>query len=306
MSGPQGAFAAIGNFDGVHLGHLALIKRTQSLAAKYDAPTGVVLFDPHPRRYFRPEEPAFLITLPDERDALLRAGGVDQVFSLPFNDAMAALSPEAFVAEQLKGRLGLAGIAAGADFRFGARREGDAAALQQLGAQYGLGVEIIDLKAEPGEDKYSSSAVREALRDGDVKRAAALLGRPWRVSGVVLDGQKLGRQIGFATANMRLGEIIEPRRGVYAVRVDFDGARYNGVANFGRRPTVGETAPLLETHLFDFDGDLYGRRLQVEFVDFLRDERKFDGLDALKAQIAKDCEAARARLNLDTIGPKNA
>ncbi len=297
MVNGAGAIAAIGNFDGVHLGHQHLLHETAGFARSHGARPGAVLFEPHPRRYFRPDDPPFLLTTPKQRDALLRAHGAEEIFVLKFDKALASLTPEAFIRDVLKDRLGLAGIVAGADFRFGAGRAGNGEILQAVGAEAGLKVKLVSLLAgNSGTDKFGSSAVRAALREGDTARAAAILGRPWAVLGRVVEGQKLGRTLGFPTANMTLGEIIEPRKGVYATRASIDGVTYDAVSNFGRRPTVGSTEPLLETHLFDFEDDLYGKEVEVAFVGFIRDERKFDGLDALKAQIDKDCHQARAML----------
>ena len=290
--------AAIGNFDGVHLGHQYLLRETKAFADQHDARAGVVLFEPHPRKYFRPDDAPFLLTTSEQRDAILRNHGAEEIFTLTFDNDLASLTPEAFVSDILKNQLGLAGVVTGADFRFGKGRAGDGAALQSLGDQAGLKVKLIDvLSDDAASEKFGSSAVRAALQDGDIKAVSHLLGRPWVVRGVAVEGQKLGRTLGFPTANMTLGDYIEPNRGVYAVRVTVDGATYPGVANFGRRPTVGADAPLLEAHLFNFEGDLYGKTLDVAFIDFLREERKFDGLDALKAQIEKDCEEARAMLS---------
>lgn len=289
--------AAIGNFDGVHRGHRALITRVAALAAVRGAKPGAIVFDPHPRRFFRPQDPPFLITLAPMRDRLLREAGAEEVVSLRFDEALAALAPAAFVGDILKGRLGLAGVVVGGDFRFGKGRSGDAAGLAALCNAHGLSAFVIEPLAESGHtDKIGSTAIREAILSGAVDRAADMLGRAWTVSGVVIDGNKVGRTLGFPTANLTLGELIEPRRGVYAVRTRVNGRCYNAVANFGRRPTVGAPAPLLEVHLFDFDGDLYGRTIDVDFIRFIRDEMKFSGLDALKAQIADDCVAAKKLL----------
>ncbi len=289
--------AAIGNFDGVHLGHQHLLGEAARFAAAHDARLGVVLFEPHPRRYFRSDDAPFLLTSPAQRDALLRSYGAAEIFTLTFDKALASLAPEEFIRLVLKQKLGLGGIVAGADFRFGAGRAGDSKALQAIGDEAGLNVKIIDLLPQPADGaKFGSSAVRAALRDGDMARAHVLLGRPWAVRGVVTQGEQRGRTLGFPTANMTLGEIIEPRRGVYATRARVGGVAHDAVSNFGRRPTVGSEAPLLETHLLDFAGDLYGREIEVDFMHFIRDEVKFNGFDALKAQIAKDSVKARALL----------
>jgi riboflavin kinase/FMN adenylyltransferase len=286
--------AAIGNFDGVHRGHQELLRRTVEFARGRAASPGAVVFDPHPWRHFHPDAPPFLLTTPAKRDALLREYGAEAVLTLRFDAALAATTPEGFVAEVLKARLGLKGAVAGSDFRFGKGRAGDAAALARLGRAAGLEVLLVEPRPEGRNgEKIGSSAIRAAIASGDMRAAARMLGRPWTVEGVVVKGDERGRTLGFPTANFALGELAEPRRGVYVVRGRIGNAGYGGVANFGRRPTVGAAAPLLETCLFDFDGDLYGRRLEVEFVDFIRDERKFESLEALKTQIAADCETAR-------------
>lgn len=270
-----------------------MLKRTAAFATSLGGRPGAVVFNPHPRRYFRPEDPPFLLTSSDTRNALLRLHGAEAVIDLPFDKALASLTPQAFVADVLKGELNLKGVVVGADFRFGAGRAGDGDMLRALGAEYGIAVDLVDVLSEnPKAEKFGSSAVRAALAAGDVKGAAAMLGRPWSVSGVIQEGQRLGRDIGFPTANIVLGEIIEPRKGVYATKATVNGETFPAVSNFGRRPTVGGGAPLLETHIFNFNGDIYDVEIDIDFVDFIRDERKFDGLDALKAQIAADCEHA--------------
>ena len=290
--------AAIGNFDGVHRGHQYLLDETKKIATATDAPVGVVVFDPHPRRFFRPHDPPFLLTTANDRNALLCAHGADEVMTLDFDMRLASLTPEEFVNDVLHDQLGLGGVVTGEEFQFGKNRAGDAASLKELCAAAGMTAHAVTpLPQKDAEEKIGSSAVRNALRDGDVKKAARLLGRHWSVSGVVAQGQKLGRTIGFPTANFTLGELVEPKYGVYAVNVDVTGERYKGVANFGRRPTVGAEAPLLEAHLLNFDGDLYGKRIEVSFVDFIRPEQKFDGIAALQKQIAADTETAKKILN---------
>ena len=297
---PRPLFAAIGNFDGVHRGHKRLIAETAAFARRHGGDPGAVVFEPHPRRYFRPDDPPFLLTTPDRRDALLAEAGATKVIRLDFGSALAGLSPEAFVVEVLKERLGLKGVVTGTDFRFGKGRAGDADYLKSAGEAAGLTVLAVEPKVEAADGaKTGSSAIRDAIAAGDVKEAAAMLGRRWRVEGVVAHGQELGRTLGFPTANLDLGELIAPRPGVYAVTAAADGVEYGGVANYGRRPTVGAAKPLLEVHLFDFSGDLYGRPLDVAFVDFIRDERKFENLDALKLQIDADCRSAERLLELN-------
>lgn len=285
--------AAIGNFDGVHLGHQFLLEQTKAFAAERDALLGVVTFEPHPRRYFRPDDPPFLLTTSEKRDALLREAGAQEIFALTFDRSLASMTPDEFVRDVLKDRLALGGIVAGADFHFGKDRAGDGAALKSLGEEAGMAVKLIELLDDGQGGKFGSSAIRDALRRGEVAAAADMLGRAWSVTGAVAEGRKVGRTIGFPTANMTLGELIAPRQGVYATRARVGDNTYNAVSNFGRRPTVGADDPLFETYLFDFDGDLYGREIEVSLIAFLRDEKKFDGLDALKAQIAEDCIKAR-------------
>jgi len=289
----KGVIAAIGNFDGVHLGHQALLRETVRIAAEKDAAPGAIVFEPHPRRFFSPDAPPFLLYAPEMRDKLLKDHGAEEILKIVFDASLSKLSPSNFVYDVLIERLGVSGLVAGADFRFGAKRAGDRAYLEKVGEDSDFHVEIVDLVNDAdGGEKFGSSAVREAIKQGDMAGAASMLGRSWSVSGRIAEGQKLGRTLGFPTANFTLGEIIEPRHGVYATRAFVDGKEFAAVSNFGRRPTVGSDAPLLETHLLDFDGDLYGKTLEVAFVDFIRDEQKFDGLDALKAQIAKDRDKA--------------
>ncbi len=293
--------AAIGNFDGVHRGHQHLLEEAAAFAKAHEAHAAALTFDPHPRRYFRPDDPPFLLTAPEVRDGLLSRYGAKKVFVLNFDKELASLTPEDFLIATLKGKLGLAGVVAGADFRFGKGRTGGIEALQTIGEGAGLLVRIAEVISEkPYAEKYSSSDARNAIVAGDMRAAAHVLGRAWGVRGVVSVGQRLGRTLGFPTANFSLGEVIEPRKGVYATRATFGGHTFKAVSNFGRRPTVGSDAPLLETHLFDFDDDIYGTEIDVEFIEFIRDEQKFDGLDALKAAISSDCERAREILSANS------
>lgn len=290
--------AAIGNFDGVHLGHQHLLKDTIAFAQAHGARPAALTFDPHPRRFFQPDAPPFRLTGAGMRRDLLEQYGAEKVFVLTFDRSLSALTPKEFMVSVLKDKLGLAGVVAGADFRFGKGRAGGIEALQTIGEDAGLLIRIAEVVSDgPGAEKYSSSDVRSALAEGDVKTAARLLGHHWAVRGRVVEGQKLGRTLGFPTANFTLGDLVHPRAGVYATRVRHGGENYDAVSNFGRRPTVGADAPLLETHLFDFDGDLYGAEIDVEFIAFLRDEQKFDGLDGLKSQIAEDSAQAREILS---------
>ena len=294
-----GAVAAIGNFDGVHRGHRAVLAAAQVAAAARGAPFAVLTFEPHPRRFFAPGAPPFRLASFRSKVRLLASAGVEALFSLKFDRAFASLSAPDFIGEVLVRRLKLGGVAVGADFAFGHRRSGDVELLRRLGAAHGLSVTVIDAVRAAGR-MASSSAVRERLLAGDPKGAAAVLGHWWEVDGRVRQGDRRGRRIGFPTANLNLGDLLLPRLGVYAVRVGLsagDGVRWHdGVANLGRRPTFGAEDVRLEAHLFDFDGDLYGRQARVALVDFLRPEQKFPDIGALRSQIARDGERARAVL----------
>ena len=295
----RGAAIAIGNFDGVHRGHRRVIEQACEAARRIGCPAAAMTFAPHPRRFFRPDQPPFLLTRLRGRLRRIAAIGVDQVHLLRFDARLAALSPEEFVDGLLVGGLGVRHVSVGYDFVFGRGRAGTAAFLAARLAAAGLGASIVapvSSGSGAGDEVFSSTAARQALADGDTARAAGILGRFFEIEGRVAPGDRRGRTIGFPTANLRLGDYVRPRLGVYAVRVGIDGAGggHDGVANLGLRPTFGgDSEPRLEVHLFDFAGDLYGRRLCVELRAFLRPERRFDGLDALKAQIAEDAAAAR-------------
>ena len=291
----RGASVALGNFDGVHLGHAALLRATH--AARPDAPRAVLSFSPYPRAYFRPDDPPFRLTDDAGRAAALAALGVSILYQLPFDADFAAMEATRFIDDVLIEGIGARHLASGPDFAFGRRRGGSTALLAERAEARGVGVTIVPKLADEA-GPISSSRIRRDLQDGYPERAAALLGRPWAISGVVAPGQRLGRTIGFPTANLGLGPLIEPARGVYAVAVKLpDGRVLPGVANLGRRPTVADTLESrLETHVFGFNGDLYGRELRVMLLEFLRAEQKFAGLEALRAQIAADAAQARALL----------
>ena len=298
----RGAVIAIGNFDGVHFGHQAVIAKARQNADALGCPLGVMLFDPHPRQFFAPEAPAFRLTRLATRARLLSEIGVDFTLALPFDEAMAASEAEDFINDILRAALDIRGVAIGHDFCFGKGRRGDVSMLEIFGAKHGFEVIRTGAQMQPNSQiPFSSSAIREALRDGDPKKAAALLGHAWSIEGPVAHGDQRGRTIGFATANMALEDYLQPKFGVYSVRAQvLDGALagqvFDGVANLGLRPTVGTDAPRLETHLFDFDQDIYGCTLNVSLMDFIRPEQKFDGLDALQRQIAQDSAKAREML----------
>ena len=293
----RGAVVAIGNFDGVHRGHQAVLARARDLAKDAGAPFGVVTFEPHPRRFFRPDLAPFRLTEAPAKRRLVAALGAALYYELAFDAALASLPAERFVADVLAGGLGVRHVVVGDGFVFGKGRAGTLRLLQAEAARHGFGVSAVSPVADESGVAFSSSRVRAHLAEGRPGEAAALLGRHFAIEGLVAAGDKRGRTIGFPTANLDLGDHVRPAFGVYAVRghlpEDGAGGALPGVANLGLRPTIGDGRVLLETHLFDFAGDLYGRRLAVELVAHLRPERKFAGLDALKAQIALD--GARAR-----------
>ena len=289
---------AIGNFDGVHRGHGALLERLRDVARESRLPPTILTFEPHPREFFSPASaPARLTTLREKLE-LLAAAGVEQAMICRFNAGFAALSADQFIERVLVGGLRARHLIIGDDFRFGKGRAGDFSLLQQAGVAHGFAVEAMGSVTVNGE-RVSSSGVRTALAVGDMEHAARLLGRPYIIDGQVAHGQKLGRQLGFATANLRIKHNPLPMTGVFAVEVSgVDDRPLHGVANLGIRPTVGGTRPLLEVHLFDFDRDIYGAHISVRFVHKLRNEQRFPNFDALKAQIAADAAAARAFFTL--------
>jgi riboflavin kinase/FMN adenylyltransferase len=302
----RGAAVALGNFDGVHLGHAHVLRAAHG--ARPGAKLAVLSFEPHPRELFRPDDPAFRLTLPAERAEALAALGVQIVYEMPFDRAFSWLSAEEFVDDVLHRGVGAAHLACGPDFAFGHRRGGDVGFLAARAEALGIGLTVVPPLAD-AQGPISSTRIRRLLQDGYPERAAAELGRPWAVRGPVTHGDKRGRTIGFPTANVPLGRHLEPARGVYAVRVRLpDGTTAPGVANIGRRPTVNEgTESRVEAHLFDFAGDLYGQEVAVGLHAFLRAERKFASFDDLRAQIVADAEQARALLaTLDPAGPRSA
>ena len=292
----RGASVALGNFDGMHRGHVEVLRAAH--AARPDAPRAALTFAPHPREFFRPDDPPFRLMLEAERAAALEAEGIEILYELTFDRAFSLLSAEAFIEEVLDRGIGAAHLACGADFAFGHRRGGDVAMLRAAAEARGIGLSIVP-HLDDAEGPISSSRIRRLLQDGYPERAAALLGRPHAIRGVVAHGDARGRTIGFPTANVALGRHLEPARGVYAVTVRLaDGRMVKGVANIGRRPTVAEGAiSRLEAHLFDFSGDLYGQEITVSLHRFIRDERRFASFDELRAQIAADADEARLLLS---------
>jgi riboflavin kinase / FMN adenylyltransferase len=289
--------ATIGNFDGVHLGHQAMLRRVTGAARERRLESCVLTFEPHPREFFSPGSAPTRLSSLREKCALLAACGIGRVHVQRFAGAFAALAPEAFVERVLVRALKARWVLVGDDFRFGARRAGDAALLRRLGAPHGVEVQTMPDVVRDGQ-RVSSSAVRRALETGDLAGAEALLGRPYSISGRVVHGDKLGRALGFATANVQLRHNRPPLTGIYAVRVYGIGDQARpGAASLGVRPTVTASGKaVLEVHLLDFSGELYGTHLRVEFMHKIRDEEKFSDLESLRAQIARDCDAARALL----------
>ncbi|MFL5268428.1 MAG: bifunctional riboflavin kinase/FAD synthetase [Stellaceae bacterium] len=300
---PRGAVLAIGNFDGLHRGHAVLLGRTRELAQAEQRPTGVLTFEPHPRKVFFPRTEAFRLTPLRVKERELARLGIDLLFVQHFDLAFAAKSAEDFIADIIVEAIGASHVVVGWDCTFGNARRGTPDMLRAAGRQHGFGVTVLEPVRGEGEMVYSSTHIRELLKAGKPQEAAALLGRFWEIDGRVATGDRRGRTIGFPTANLSLDDYLHPAFGVYAVRVSGDGLddplsgrTVDGVANIGLRPTVGTLAPRLEAHLFDTDVDLYGRHLRVALVDFIRPEQKFASLDALKAQIAEDASRARAIL----------
>lgn len=295
----KGGVIALGNFDGLHLGHQAVIGQALALARKAGAAAAVMTFEPHPRMFFKPDQEPFRLSPFRMKARVIEALGVDYLYVQTFDRDFSHRTPENFVAEILVGGLGISHIVVGYDYVFGYQRAGNVEVLRALAAKYGFKVTAVE-KLSAGEERFSSTAIRNLLRDGKPRDAARMLGRYWEIEGRVVAGDKRGRQLGFPTANLEYRDYLHPRKGVYAVRAGVDhGAEtvwHNGVANFGNRPTFDKTDVLLEAHLFDTNEDLYGKHLRVALVDYLREERKFAGLDALKAQIAADGEQARALL----------
>lgn len=292
-----GAVAAIGNFDGVHLGHRRLVENVRAAAREIGRPAAVLTFEPHPRAYFTPDAPMFRLTGLVAKEIVFARLGLDGLIVRRFDGVLAATGARAFVRDFLKGSLGLSGVVVGHDFHFGRGREGTPAILAELCREAAMSCRIVaPVALEQEAEPVSSSAIRAALAAGDVTRANALLGYRWFVLGQVRHGDKRGRQLGFPTANMQLPD-CGLAHGIYAVRVCLGPGRFcDGVASYGRRPTFDDGAPLLETYLFGFSGDLYGQEIAVEFIGFIRGEERFASADALVARMHVDADAARTQL----------
>jgi riboflavin kinase / FMN adenylyltransferase len=293
----RGGVVALGNFDGFHRGHQAVVGRAVARARAEGRPVLVATFDPHPVRFFHPDAPPFRLTTLDQRARLFGEAGADAMLVFRFDAQLASVSPEEFVTQWLIGRAGASSVVTGEDFTFGKGRSGSVATLLAIGPSLGLSTEAV-APVTDAAGPISSSRIREALMAGDCETAAALLTRPFAIQGVVQHGDKLGREIGFPTANVALGTYLRPAFGIYAVRGRLpDGRILDGAANIGIRPQFDPPKELLEPHFFDFEGDLYDQTIEVGFISYIRPEAKFEGLDALTAQIAADCAEAKRRLS---------
>ena len=294
--GLRGAVVALGNFDGFHLGHQAVVREAVEWARGEGRPAIVATFDPHPVRHFAPHVPPFRLTSLDQREELFAAAGADAMLVFHFDTALAETAAEDFVRRLLGEQIGAAGVVTGEDFTFGKGRGGNVAVLREVGEAAGIAHRAVGPVIDGGRP-VSSSRIRDALKAGECEEAARLLTRPFAVRAEVIHGDKRGREIGYPTANMELGSYLRPRFGIYAVTGRLaDGTSLKGAANVGVRPMFDPPRELLEPHFFDFSGDLYGQEIEVALRHFLRAEAKFDSVEALQAQMAEDCERARELL----------
>jgi len=294
----RGAVIALGNFDGFHRGHQAVVAHARAIAQAEARPLIVATFSPHPSRIFRPDTPFFRLTTLDQRERLFATAGADAILVFTFDRAMAAVSADDFITDWLVARFGAAVVVTGQDFTFGSGRSGDIALLRTRGVQLGLRAEAVGAVSD-AEGPISSSRIRDALQNGDCETATRLMTRPFAIEGVVEHGDKLGRSIGYPTANIPFDRYLRPRFGIYAVRGHMpDGRVVGGAANLGIRPTFDPPKELFEPHFFDFSGDLYGHTIEVDLIHYIRPEAKFDSLDALVAQIEADCAEAKRILAL--------
>jgi riboflavin kinase/FMN adenylyltransferase len=292
----RGGIVALGNFDGFHLGHQAVVGRAVERARAEARPVLVATFDPHPVRFFKPDTPPFRLTSLDQRERLFADAGADAMIVFRFDAALAAMTAEQFVTDRLQGTVFAAGVTTGQDFTFGKNRSGNVHVLTELGRESGMTVDAV-APVEIDGGPVSSSRIREALQAGDCEGAARLLTRPFAIRGMVEHGDKRGRTIGYPTANLSLDDYLRPRFGIYAVKGRLDDGRIlEGAANLGVRPTFEPPKELLEPYFFDFSGDLYEQNLEVELISFLRPEEKFEAMDALVRQMDADCVEARRRL----------
>ena len=292
----RGGVVAIGNFDGVHRGHQAVLGHATSIAAERGLPAYALTFEPHPRTLFAPDKPIFRLSPRLAKRRLFQAVGLQGCVEMEFNKELASVEAEAFIADILCARLAASHVVVGFDFHFGKGRRGSPAMLAETGPRCGFDVTIEQAHGDEGGSVFASSAIRSLLDEGKVEAADEVLGYHWFVTGEVVHGEKRGRELGFPTANIRLAPECGLRHGIYAVLGRFDGRMVHGVASFGRRPQFDNGAPLLEPYFFDFNEDLYGREIDVVLVSFLREEARFDSVAALVEQMHRDCDRARDEL----------
>jgi riboflavin kinase/FMN adenylyltransferase len=299
LKSARGGVYALGNFDGVHLGHKEIIAKVINISNLKNIPSGVLIFDPHPRNFFNPKLDDFILSDINTRSYLLEKTELDFLGILKFDDFMSNLSPREFVEKIIKNRVGVSHLIVGYNFRFGKNRDGDVNILSKICSEFNIDLTIIK-QVKNMELTISSSKIREAIEDLDFKKVKKIVGDYWKIVGKVTEGDKRGREIGFPTANIMMNNIIKPNFGVYAVKVEYNNNSFNGIANFGVRPTFDKTEslPILEVHLFDFSDNLYGKEIIISFVDFIRKEKKFNGLESLKSQIQLDINIAKDLLGL--------
>jgi len=293
---PNGVYA-IGNFDGIHLGHKEILENTKRISSENNKPCGIIMFEPHPQKFFKTDLDGFYLSNLETKQYLLKPFDIDFFIVLEFDNEMAQRTPEEFVKDIIVNSFQASHVVVGYDFRFGSRRIGNANSLQEICSSLDIGVSIIE-KQKRGDKILSSSIIRNYLSEGEIGLAQEMLGHRWVVKSKVVSGNKRGREIGFPTANILMKDWIQPKYGVYAVIVEFNGKIYKGISNLGIRPTFDETEPMLETYLFDFSGDLYDKDIIVSFVDFIREEKKFDGIDSLRSQIEEDSIKAKKILSM--------
>ena len=290
--------AAIGNFDGVHLGHEKVLEEAKKLSSEKKLPISVLTFEPHPREFFSNEKNNFLLQTNTQKVETLRKHGIDNLINLQFDKNLSELQPEEFIERILYKNLSLKHVFVGKDFKFGKNRKGDIYALKNIGSKYNISVSSISLKTL-NTVSISSSKIRELLKSGNIIEANKLLGRPYKISGLVIEGDKRGRSINFPTANIKLKNLIMPAFGVYSISVEgIENKIYNGIANIGRRPTVNDRGVLLEANIFDFNNNIYGKEISVNLLNFIRKEKKFDGIESLKTQIKNDVRLSKEFFNL--------
>ena len=299
LKSARGGVYALGNFDGVHLGHKKIISKVIDISISKNIPSGVLIFDPHPRNYFNPKLGDFILSDIKTRSHLLEKTKLDFLGILKFDDFMSNLSPREFIEKIIKNRVGVSHLIVGYNFRFGKNREGDVEILSKICSEFNIDLTIIK-QVKNMELTISSSKIREAIEELDFQKVKKIIGDYWKILGEVIEGDKRGREIGFPTANILLNNLIKPDFGVYAVKIDYNNDTYDGIANFGVRPTFDKTKslPILEVHLFNFSDNLYGKEIIISFVDFIRKEKKFNGLESLKSQIQLDINIAKDLLSL--------